>query len=59
MVQVAVAAVGMGMEEGEESRGFCKSLADKGLWWRRCSSCAGLEISESRHCVLMIQRGAE
>lgn len=31
MVQVAVAAVGMGMEEAEESRGFCKTLADRGL----------------------------
>lgn len=32
MVQVAIAAVGMGMEEGEESGGLCKSLADRSLW---------------------------
>lgn len=32
MVQVVIAAMGMGMEKGEESRVFCKSLADRSLW---------------------------
>lgn len=46
MVQVAIAAVGMDMEKGEESRGLCKSLADRSLWKELFGMCCTRDKSE-------------